>query len=583
MKLKIKNLFVVLSALLIVACQSKKDNTLFPSIHTQKTYILQDSSYQQLSLRQKIGQTVILWSKTIDEACSKRGISYETFFQEYPPGGIFVGTEVIREGTEGAAILKKKIKAYQEAIPYPVIICADMEDGAGSAVKGFSRFPRLVGIGATQSPKLAYNFAKVSAIEARSLGINWLFAPVSDLILNHHNTIINTRSISDDPVFASWFLKEIVKGYQDHGIMATAKHFPGDGMDYRNQHFVTSENYLPFDQWQNYHGLVFHNLIQNDVASVMTGHISLPAYQINFPSEFTDYGVLPATLSLHLTSKLLKDEMQFKGVVVSDALIMGGYLKHYPNRKEADLACFISGTDMLLWPSLDYYDIMEQALSTGQVGQDRLEDALVRIWSMKEKAGLLDPQKNTGSFELTNDQIEFAQHIEKEAIQKSITLVKNEEQFIPINEKSIKKVLILTITEQDNSNTKLVRNLETELIKRNIEVTVKDRIWFRQLEDCYENYDLIVYTVSNASIQPTMGGKVKGNLWSALSFGREKSIVVSFDNPFYYDMYRAASVYINTYNSNPVVAKYLVDGLFGQLSFQGKSPVDLDRRLYLKE
>lgn len=573
----------IVNLIFLTTCQKNKNDKVFRLKKASTNYTLQDSSYQQLTTRQKIGQTVILWSKTIEEECRQRDLSYEEFFKLYPPGGIFVGTEVIKEGVQGSDILKKRIQKYRKSIPYPVIICADMEDGVGSAVKGYTRFPRLIGIGATQSPKLAYNFAKISAMEAKSLGINWLFAPVSDLIINHHNTIVNTRSISDDPIYASWFLKEIVKGYQDHGIMATAKHFPGDGMDYRNQHFVTSENYLTFDKWQKYHGMVFNNLIHADVASIMTGHISLPDFQQEVTSEFTNYGCLPATLSSHLTSDLLKKQMNFKGVVVSDALIMGGYLKHYSTRKEADLACFMSGTDMLLWPSLDYYDVMEDAISSGKISEERLSDALTRIWSLKEKAELLANNVQSSPYQLTDDHKKYADEIEKDIIQKSLTLVQNEDQFLPLNERSIKNILLLTITEQEKSQTALIKKLKSEFQKRGAQVTVKDRIWFPQLEDCYELYDLIIYAVFDTNVQPAMGGKVKGTIWSALTFGREKSVVISFDNPFYYDMYRAAAVYINAYNKRPVVAQYLVEGIYGQLSFQGRSSVDLNRRLYMKD
>src|SRR5690606_16334650 len=146
----------------------------------------------------------------------------------------------------------------------------------------------------------------------------------------------------------------------------------------RDQHLVTTCNSLPWEEWMATYGAIFRAIIDSGVASIMTGHITLPAYQ----KERMDGGYLPATLSYELTTSLLKEQLGFQGVVVSDALIMGGFSGWYePTR--AELECFKAGTDVLLWPSLDYFDNMEKAIERGEISMERLDDAVSRVWAMK--------------------------------------------------------------------------------------------------------------------------------------------------------------------------------------------------------
>src|SRR5690606_33233501 len=158
----------------------------------------------------------------------------------------------------------------------------------------------------------------------------------------------NIRAVSDRADLATRLLRQVVRGMQDNGLAATAKHFPGDGVDYRDQHLVTTRNSLSAEEWLAQHGAVFQALIDDGVYSIMTVHIVPPAFQTPEP----DGRYLPCTLSYELTTELLKNKLGFEGVVVSDALIMGGYLGWY-ERTRADLECFKAGTDMLLWPTMD--------------------------------------------------------------------------------------------------------------------------------------------------------------------------------------------------------------------------------------
>lgn len=182
-----------------------------------------------------------------------------------------------------------------------------------------------------------------------------------DLNINKRNPLVNVRGLTDDVNLAIKLLPQVIKGMQDNGLAACAKHFPGDGLDYRDQHIVTTNNTLSFDEWKKKSGKVFEEVIKSGVYSVMSGHITLPSYQ----KEIFDNGMkLPATLSHELIENLLKKEMGFDGVVVTDALGMGGFNGWYKTMDISQIESFKAGCDMMLWPSENYVKNMTEATKT---------------------------------------------------------------------------------------------------------------------------------------------------------------------------------------------------------------------------
>ncbi len=345
-----------------------------------------------LTLEEKILQTKIVLMKK-GEAVDEK------------VGGAFFGGQIITEADEaGLDELRKIVKELVDKSDIPPLVTSDFENGCGSMIKGLTELPYMMGLGATNDEKLAYDYGKVTAIEARSIGANWTFSPVSDLNLNKRNPLINVRGLTDNADFGIKLLSEVVKGMQDGGIAACAKHFPGDGVDYRDQHLVTTSNTLSYEEWKQTSGKVFRALIDNGVYTVMAGHISLPSYQKERDGEF---GMAPpATLSRELITDLLKGELGFEGVVVTDALGMKGFYTWCETREEAEIEAFRCGCDMLLWPSPNYVENMKNAIERGYVSMERLDDAVGRILSLKEKLGLFD--ENQEKFHIiTEDEKKF--------------------------------------------------------------------------------------------------------------------------------------------------------------------------------
>jgi beta-N-acetylhexosaminidase len=527
-----------------------------------------DDGWKKLTLREKIGQTVI----ETGESLVRTNMSDEqlaAYLKKYPIGGVFDGGEVIHDTGPVSAEIEGRIERLRKASKVPLIICGDMECGAGANAVGLTRITHLSGVGATRSKTLAYDFGRTTAMEARSIGFDWLFTPVADLVQNPFNYLVADRSISDDPKIATPLLISMMHGYQENGIAATAKHFPGDGVDYRNQHLTTSCNGLTQSAWKKNHGAVFQSLIDGGIMAIMTGHISLPCYQSD--SEFVNGRYLPATLSYDLTTKLLKGKMGFKGVVVSDALIMGGFIKFYGD--DAYVRCVAAGTDMLLWPPEQYFDDMERAVQTGRVPMSRLNDAVQRIWRLKQKLGLINTN-NLSPRLLTDEDRSFIQNTAQRIAERSITLVRNRNALLPLNSSAIHSVAIIPISNKEKRINGAAKLLQSEMSARGISTSIQQGLWLEAMPQVAAENDLVIYLVAEAGFQ-NWSGKALQDTWTSGMAGREKTIVVSLDNPFHSDEFIAADTYINAYDSSDVVIAALVRGLFGEIAFTGKSPVDL--------
>lgn len=226
----------------------------------------------------------------------------------------------------GENATKEMIAEYTDIVnkyaKLPVIVAGDVENGPGCTIKGETYFPRPMAWGACDDEELIERAGRVTGEIVRKNGVHWTFAPIVDINFNKDNPVTNVRAVSDKPEQVVKIAGAYVKGMQKNGmLMAACKHFPGDGMDDRNQHFCTTVNSLSKEEWMNSYGYVYKKMFELDTASVMVGHIALP-----WLNDETDpvLGEKPGTLSYKIITELLKGELGFKGCVVSDAMSMEG-------------------------------------------------------------------------------------------------------------------------------------------------------------------------------------------------------------------------------------------------------------------
>ena len=512
-----------------------------------------------LSLREKVLQTVVLRYKD-----SKRDLE--------KVGALFFRGEIITEAEDmGLDAARGFLARHIDNADIPLLITSDFENGCGSMIKGLTPLPYLSGLGAANDAKLAYDYGRATALEARSIGANWSFSPVVDLLTNRRNPLVNVRSLTDDPELACKLLPEVIRGMQENGLAACAKHFPGDGVDYRDQHIVTTSNSLSMEQWWQQHGKVFEEMIKVGVMSIMPGHISLPAYQ----KERHSSGLaLPATLSSELIQNLLKKEMGFEGVVVTDALDMGGFNGFFDSKRRSQVESFKAGCDMMLWPTEHYVDDMVEAVENGYVPMERLDDAVNRILCMKEKLGLFSSDNHAVS--LTSEDQIYINTVQQKTAEKSVTLVKDKAGLLPLSTQRYPKITVVPITHYEPAFSE-AELLCKELEAKGFEVTYKkDGV----TQEDVDQTDLVIYALFSRSFRPigfldfhsNEARKLRGHLM----FGLDKSVIVSFGSPYFGDQYfERAHTYVNAYSMLSCSVKAFVRAAMGEIPFGKFSPFEL--------
>lgn len=516
-----------------------------------------------LSLREKILQTVVI------------KVDKDHFVPDQVGAAFFFG-EIITEADEmGLDQARETLAQYIDHAKVPILITSDFENGCGSMLKGLTPMPYLMGLGAANSEEIAYNYGKATALEARSVGANWSFSPVSDLNLNPRNPLINVRGIGDNPEHAIRLLKQVVRGMQENGLAACAKHFPGDGLDYRDQHITTTNNDLSFENWKKLSGRVFQELIEDDVYSIMAGHITLPDYQ---KEVFKNGMKLPATLSYELITNLLKKEMGYEGVVVTDALEMGGFMGWYKDRRRSEIESFKAGCDMMLWPNKCYVDDMIQAVENGYISMERLDDAVTRILNMKEKLGLF--QKDNHAIKLTKEDQTFIKQTQQETAEHSVTLIRDNGGFFPMSPKKYQKIAVIPVTHHEPAFLE-AELLCKELCTKGFKVDYyKEKLSSRENEKMTAEHDLIIYALFSRPFRPIgfcdFMGQEALKVANCCKWGTEKTMIVSFGSPYFGNQYfERAAAYVNAYSMLTPSVKAFVRAATGEIPFGRFSPVEL--------
>jgi beta-N-acetylhexosaminidase len=328
-----------------------------------------------LPLRAKVAQLVMPWMlgtyAAIDDSLY---LVQQRWVDSLEIGGIIssVGTPT------DVAI---KLNRLQRLAKIPLLVSSDLEGGASFRLTGGTVYPTNMGIAATGRDSDAYEVGRVTALEGRAAGIHLAFAPVADVNNNPNNPIINTRSYGEDPHRVGRLVAATVKGIQDHGMLATVKHFPGHGDTETDSHIGLPVIPATYQRLDTLELVPFRDAIAANVAVVMSAHVALPKL-IGEPGR-------PATLAPSMLTGLLRDSLHFTGLVVTDALDMAGVVNTY-GAGEAAVQAFMAGTDLLLMPADPAGAIatMTSAVETGRVSYERLIRSVRRILQLKARLGL---------------------------------------------------------------------------------------------------------------------------------------------------------------------------------------------------
>ncbi|MCH7612035.1 MAG: serine hydrolase [Candidatus Marinimicrobia bacterium] len=459
----------------------------------------------------------------------------------------------------------------------PVIVDMDIEYGLQSRFPAGTDLPPLMAIAATGSTKYAYEAGKISALEGRALGIHWNFAPVTDVNNNPNNPIINTRSFGEDPEVVGEYAVQFMKGLQDHGMLATAKHFPGHGDADTDSH--TSLTSIPSDSSRLWilELKPFQTVIDAGVDAVMVAHVHSPDFQPN--------ANLPATLSTFWVTDILRKKMGFKGVIVTDAMSMGGVSRNYSD-SYALIHAINAGCDFILqnYNVKKSIDIVEDAVKRGIISEKRINDAALKMLKMKEKVGL--HKQRYISMEVTRKILgkQKFKKIADEIAVKSITLVKNDNSFLPLSVKDNEEMVVIDIYDYPNDHTESMTTKglkQSGLHIRSLQVDESDSTMYYEsiLETIPENAPIILNTFSSPSAWKNriFLPDHQMDFIHSLNQISNRVLLISFGNPYLIQGLPETPAYICAWKGNTVMQNALVNVLMGKNDYTGTLPISIPK------
>ena len=393
----------------------------------------------KLTLRQKIGQTGMPGPSHVYNGI-RECEGYDRYFMKYPFAGLYL-TADMKDHNENKIpspkALGEILQEASDACQIPLLVSCDAELGAKGLFDELHRISSNMSIGAAGSGELAYQRSYYYARELRSCGVNWAFSPVCDMVSNFFG-VSGVRCMSDQPDMIMELLPDIIRGFQDAGVGATAKHFPGSKGDYRDSHFSTTTNKLTREAWDASYGKIWKTAVDAEVDAVMVSHSAFPAVDSSYARGKI---YRPATASQKVLD-ILREEMGYQGVILTDAVSMKGVTSAFEH-EDIYIECFNAGNDMILFCHNDYIDVMEKAVLDGRVSMQRLDEAVERILNMKEKLGLFEGRRDL--MPLTQEENQAFEQISYNIGKKAITLINNEDRMIPFDPAKVKRVTIINL------------------------------------------------------------------------------------------------------------------------------------------
>lgn len=469
--------------------------------------------------------------------------------------------------------LKKQSSYYK----IPPLIAGDVEsEGAGNLFEGCSVTCRPPAIGAANSEELAYQLVKSVSREVRQVGSNWRWAPVVDVAGRYAAGVLRTTS-PDDPDRMIRLAKAHIRASQEEGVAATLKHFPGSGFkgNYRDSHFCPTFNPLSREEWWKEQGRIFQELIDYGVYSVMVGHQAFPAID----DSKVKGRYRPATVSKKIVTDLLKNEMNFKGVVVTDGIPMAALTGCYDTYEELVIELVNAGNDVLLGTFPGAGDTIEKAVREGVISEERIDDACQRVLDMKEKVGLFHDNYWDLPYTL-EETVAETKRVNLEIARRAVTKVCDKQNLLPVDKNKIKNVTIVCSTHMDAFFDDLA-HMKKCFEDRGMQVYLQRRVANDEdMDKINAQSDLIIYAAYVAGHQPkgfmTLYDEECATYFYAFTKGKEKSIGLSMGYPhLHFEIMGNAETFINTYGKSPELMEAFVEAVFGEIPIIGESPVQL--------
>lgn len=535
-----------------------------------------------LSLDARIAQLMHPMLTHYDAAVDQRSLVEKVI--KYQVGGAFLFCRPYSQ-------LRDLVQEVLPQMAVPPLFSGDYEAGANTIEEG-TRFGSSMAFAAIADLDAACRLARTAgaaaAIQGRAVGARWSFAPVADINFNPESPIVNTRSYGDQVERIRALSVAYLQGMQENGMAACLKHFPGDGVDGRDQHLITTLNSLPMKQWEESFAKTFEAGISAGVYSVMMGHIALQELSGRNPRNGR---YLPATLDSRIQRDLLRGRMGFDGLVISDAILMGGARYHAASERELAAWNIAEGSDMVLFIN-DVEGAIEEVkrwMDTGRIFEDRLEDAVRRVLTLKARLGLMQqdtlPSDEEAEAIFTDGRFSAAL---SETAERAVTLVRDERGVLPVSWQLGSKVVLyhlplettdipaLVVGEQSGKSTpKSALHLAFEARGYQVVTVFEPVAYRREIADA----NALVY-VFFAGPQAGRGSlRLAQRAHQFLDTERILSdfptVFVSLGSPYLIWELNWLPNFVCTYSRSDSSQAAVARALFGEIPFQGKLPVVL--------
>jgi beta-N-acetylhexosaminidase len=492
------------------------------------------------------------------------------------------------------AFLTQKL---QHEAKIPLLVSADLEAGIGMRFNDTTFWPSAMAIAATGEPKFAEELGRIEAVEARTIGVNHILAPVCDVNVDPDNPVINTRSFGEDPHDVARFVSAFVKGVRSQNVLSTAKHFPGHGDTHVDSHRSLPILEVTRERMEKVEFVPFRAAIDAGVDAVMIGHLAVPSLDPTMAPvrdhvdqrEDNPYGTLehehehegtvPAGLSKPIVTDLLRRELGFKGLVVSDAFDMGGLVAHYA-AGEAAVKAIEAGQDQVIKSANTDLAIqaVREAVRSGRIPESRIDESVRRILAAKARVGVTGGSQETI---FTTIDSEAHRKVAADIAQRAVTLLRAEEGALPVKRNA--RAVVVTVN-QFGEQLSPMATLETEIANR---LGAKPAIFLldpnsrpeeaQQVADAARKADVVIFAMAIRARSgaghlaiPEPAQKVLEQLPATA-----KTIAIAFGTPYLIRDLPEAKTYLCAYGIQPVMQTAIAAALFGEAPINGKLPVTI--------
>jgi beta-glucosidase-like glycosyl hydrolase/CubicO group peptidase (beta-lactamase class C family) len=536
-----------------------------------------DNKLRSMTVDEKIGQ--LLFPTYHGTFTAIDSPAYQQMLHEVHDlhaGGFILATRMTPLGIEKSqtyptAVLSNQL---QSKAKLPLLIGADFERGSAMRLDEGTSFPTQMAIAAGGDPRDAYTMGKITALEARQAGVHWIYAPVADVNNNPGNPIINTRSFGEDAARVSEFVSAYVRGVEENGGLATAKHFPGHGDTAADSHIDLPVIRADRARLESLELVPFRAAIAAGAGSVMTGHLSVPALE---PDPNT-----PATLSSNILTGVLRHDLGFQGLVVTDAMDMGGITVRFAPG-EAAVRAVLAGADCLLMPPVPdaAYQSLQHAVKTGRITRERLDESVRRILEAKARLGL-----NKNRLVDVNDiNAHFAEvgwgKQAQDISDRGITLLRDTPRRLPLDGTKPARALLLAFYADPEPTPG--EDLERELRRRFDSLTVlRADTRFRDAANLKlpspDSYDVAIVAlfvrVSDRKGNVDVPAEQAAFAQQVYKLGKPV-VTLAFGSPYLIEGFPQAETWLGAFGISDVAQISMARALFGEIPLRGHLPVTI--------